>query len=174
MTKSYILAVALMLTVLTFFSVAPCIASEKATPEEVYELILKAMPVLEELGEEGLAAFNDPKGEFFYKDTYVIVIDCAKMVMAAHPNNKFIGIDLKNHMDKNPDPAKRKNPNVECCEVSKNPNGGWTEYYWEKLGETTPKRKIGFTIKVPGTDYILVAGIYDDVTSIDELNAQLD
>jgi len=174
MIKKIQLATTILLAFMAICQVIPCLASEKASPEEVYELILKAMPVLEELGEEGLAAFDEPNGEFFYKDTYVLVIDCAKMVMAAHPNNKLIGMDLKNSMDKNPDPAKRKNPNVECCEVSKNPNGGWTEYYWEKLGEDMPKRKIGFTIKVPGTDYILVAGIYDDVTSIDELNAQLD
>lgn len=151
----------------------PCQAQEKVTPEEVYDLILKAVPVIEQLGEEGLAAFNDPQGEFSLKDTYVIVIDCAKMVMAAHPNKKLIGMDLSNSLDKNPDPAKRKNPNLECCTVANNPNGGWTEYYWEKLGEDQPKRKIGFTLKVPGTDYILVAGIYDDTTSIDELNAQL-
>jgi cytochrome c len=145
-------------------------AEEKATPQEVYELILKAVPVIESLGEAGLEAFKDPKGEFVYKDTYVLVLDCAGMVLAAHPNNKLIGLDLKKNLDKNPDPAKRKNHDQEICVTGKNPNGGWVEYYWEKLGESTPSRKISFALQVPGTDYTLVAGIYDENTSVDELN----
>lgn len=145
-------------------------AGEKATPEEVYELILKAVPVVESLGEAGLDAFKDPNGEFVYKDTYVLALDCSQMVLAAHPNNKLIGLDLKNNQDKNPDPAKRKNHDREICEVSKRPNGGWVEYYWEKLGESTPSRKISFAIQVPGTDYALVSGIYDEGTSVDSLN----
>ena len=151
----------------------PVCAEEKATPEEVYTLILKAVPVVEELGEAGLEAFKDPKGEFVYKDTYVLVLDCANMVLVAHPNKKLIGLDLKNNFDKNPDPAKRKQHDREICQVSQRPNGGWVEYYWEKLGSTEPSRKISFTIRAPGTDYALVAGIYDETTSVDQLNASL-
>ena len=152
---------------------APSYAGEKATADEVYELIIKAVPVVEELGEPGLDAFKDPKGEFVYKDTYVLALDCTNMVLVAHPNNKLIGLDLKNNQDKNPDPAKRKNHDREICQVSKQPNGGWVEYYWEKLGSGQPARKISFAIQVPGTDYTLVSGIYDDATSVDELNASL-
>ncbi|WP_022666394.1 cache domain-containing protein [Desulfospira joergensenii] len=150
-----------------------CFAEESATPQEVFDLILKAVPVVEQLGEEGLAAFNDPNGEFVYKDTYVLAVDCAKMVMAAHPNEKLVGKNLKGFMDKNPDPAKRKEPNVEMCEAGKQPNGGWTEFYWVKLGDDQPLRKINFSIQVPGTEYTLIAGIYDEHTSLEELNAQL-
>lgn len=148
-------------------------AGDGATPQEVYELILKAVPVVESLGEEGLEAFKDPHGEFVYKDTYVLVLDCGNMVLAAHPNPKLVGLDLNNHEDKNPDPSKRKNQDKEICQVSKNPNGGWVEYYWEKLGESAPARKISFTIQVPNTEYALVAGIYDENTSVDELNAMV-
>jgi cytochrome c len=63
--------------------------------------------------------------------------------------------------------------NLEISAASKTPTGGWVEYYWEKLGETTPSRKISFAIQVPGTDYTLVAGIYDDTTTVDELNAMV-
>ena len=159
----------------TFGAFAPmrALAGDNATPDEVYGLILKAVPVIEELGPEGLEAFQDPHGEFVYKDTYVLVLDCANMVLAAHPNKKLIGLDLKNHLDKNPDPAKRKNHDAEICKVSARPNGGWVEYYWEKLGSSEPARKISFALKVPGTDYTVVAGIYDEATSVEELNATL-
>jgi cytochrome c len=43
----------------------------KATPKDVYDIVLKAYEVVKALGDEALPAFNDPKGEFLYKDTYV-------------------------------------------------------------------------------------------------------
>ena len=95
------------------------------------------------------------------------------MVLVAHPNNKLIGLDLKKNVDKNPDPAKRKQHDRELCEVSQRPNGGWVAYYWEKLGSKEPSRKISFAIRAPGTGYALVAGIYDEATSVDALNASL-
>ena len=170
MKRTHSLIAAFVFVALLAIPFSAAVAQDKATPQEVYELILKAVPILESLGEAGLEAFKDPKGEFVYKDTYVLVLDCAGMVLAAHPNNKLIGIDLTKNMDKNPDPAKRKNHDQEICDVSKNPNGGWVEYYWEKLGESAPSRKISFALQVPGTDYTLVAGIYDDNTSVEELN----
>ncbi len=124
-----ILFSAIALLGLVIFSAVPGLAQERATPQEVYELILEAVPVIEELGEEGLEAFKDPNGEFVYKDTYVLVLDCDNLVLAAHPNEKIVGIDLSNHLDKNPEPDKRKNHDKALCKVGSRPNGGWVEYY---------------------------------------------
>ena len=168
-----IYAIVCAIATLIFLPCSQTFAQGKATSDDVYQLILRAVPVMEELGDAGLEAFKDPKGEFVYKDTYVLVLDCDKMVLAAHPNNKLIGIDLKDHLDKNPDPGKRKNQDREVCEVSTRANGGWVEYYWEKLGSDVPSRKISFTVRVPNTGYALVSGIYDDTTSVEELNARL-
>ena len=66
----------------------PAMAQDKATTKDVYDLIIKAAEVMQSLGEEGLEAFKDPKGEFTYKDTYVLVIDCAAMKMLAHPQSQ--------------------------------------------------------------------------------------
>ncbi len=46
---------------------------------------------------------------------------------------------------------------------------GWLEYYWDETvnGET---RKVGFTIGLPGTSYALVSSIYEETSSLDELN----
>ena len=137
----------------SFYWRPPLWAQENAKADDVYELILKAVPVLEELGQDGLAAFNDPKGEFVYKDAYVFVIDCATMTMAAHPAKQLAGSDLSNSRDKNPDPAKVKQHGKEMCELSRQPNGGWLEYWWNKLGSDEVARKIGFVIGVQGTSY---------------------
>ena len=174
MLKRFVLTVFTVFLALVLVG-APAMAqdSSQATTDEVYDIILKAVNVLGTLGEEGLAAFNDPKGEFSYKDTYVMVINCDTMKIVAHPNPKLVGLDVAEGMDKNPDPAKQINPNVAVCEVKKNPNGGWVEYYWEKLGETTPSRKISFALGVPETPWVLVAGIYNDTISVQELNAKI-
>ena len=55
----------------------------------------------------------------------------------------------------------------------KDPNGVWVEYWWEKLGEEKPARKISFMVQVPGQPFQVTAGIYDDSTSVEELNKSL-
>jgi len=136
---------------------------DKATAEDVYDLVLKAHGVLSSLGEKGLEAFNDPKGEFVYKDTYVFVQQCPKYVVA-HPFalDKLKGKDLT---------GVYPHQNT-LCEGAKNPKGTWVEYQWPKPGETKPSRKIGFIIPVEGTPYAVVASIYSDDLSVDELNAK--
>lgn len=146
------------------------LAQESATPQEVYDKVLAASATLEQLGEEALPAFKDPKGEFVWKDSYVFVIDCKKDVIVAHPNNKLIG--LKNSVVKDK-PGNIREPiilGVEFCKAAQNPNGGWVAYYWEKLGSDKPERKITFAVSVPGQPYTVAAGIYDDKTDIDALN----
>lgn len=157
--------------VVVFSNVA--VAAEKATPEEVYEKILQGAEILSTLGDEGLAAFNDPKGDFAWKDTYVFVINCDTLKVVAHPKAGRIGADISNNKDKNPDSAKVKNHSIMMCEVSKRPQGGWVDYYWTKLGEEKAYRKISFALQTPGTPYTVAAGIYNDDINVDELNDQL-
>lgn len=157
----------------TIFPLSMAMAEGKATPEEVYEKILQANEVVQQLGDEGLAAFKDPKGEFVWKDSYVFVIDCAKMTIVAHPKAKRIGAELQNNKDKNPDPEKKIYHNRAQCKIAETPNGGWVSYYWPKLKEEVASRKISFVLKSQGTDYALVAGIYNDNVNVETLNAQL-
>ncbi len=60
---------------------------------------------------------------------------------------------------------------VNLCEVVKNPNGGWVEYFWNKLGSDVPVRKISYMLNVPGQPYEVGAGIYNSDKTLDELNA---
>jgi hypothetical protein len=148
---------------MTFIS-STVLAQDKATPEDVYEMILKAHGVIKSLGEEGLEAFNDPKGEFVFKDSYVYVNMCPKEVVA-HPFvlDKVKGRDLRTEL-----------PFINrICEGAKDPNGSWVEYEWPKPGETEPSRKIAFVLAVEGTPYQVAAGIYNDDISVEELNAAI-
>ena len=147
------------------------LAREKATPQEVYDMVLKAAQMIEQLGPDGLKALSDTK-EFVWKDSYVWAVNCSEKKVAAHPSKKYIGLDLSKIYDKNPDESKRKLHNLEMCEGAANPQGVWVEYYWEKLGQKEPARKISFMIQVPGQPYQVTAGIYDDTTTVEELNAK--
>ena len=153
--------VLLMVLLLAAALAGPVQAQEKATPQDVYDMVIKAYEVIKNLGDEALPAFNDPKGEFVFKDSYVFVNKCPEYV-AAHPFalDKLKGKDLRPIY-----PFQNA-----FCEGAKNPNGAWVEYMWPKPGETEPSRKIAFIISVTGTPYQVAAGIYNDDITIEELN----
>jgi cytochrome c len=132
-----------------------------ATTEDVYNLVLKAYEVVSALGEEALPAFNDPKGEFVYKNTYAYIENCPHAMMA-HPFalDKLKGVDLDKAFEFN----------TRLCKAGEQPGGGWAEYNWPKPGETEPSRKVAYGIKVGGTPYTIFAGIYSDTASIEDLN----
>lgn len=167
MRKSLIMVTVFMSFLMVFAGMG--VAGEKATPQEVYEKVLAAAQMIEQLGPDGLTALSDTK-EFVWKDSYVWAVNCSEKKLVAHPNKKLIGLDLSKVYDKNPDKSKRKLHNLEMCEGVANPNGVWVEYWWEKLGEDKPSRKISFMVQVPGQPYQVTAGIYDDKTTLEELN----
>ena len=143
-------------------------AGGNATPQEVFEMVLNGAAVLESLGEEGLQAFNDPNGEFVWKDTYVQVYNCEAQKTVGHPIASYLEFPSEewwNVQDKKGTYLTRL-----LCEASKDPYGGWVEYWWPKVGETEPSRKITFIIQVPGHPYQVSAGIYDATLSLEELN----
>ena len=168
MNKKFVISISFLMV--SFLSIAGSgFADEKATPQEVYQMVVNAATMVETLGEEGLKALSDSK-EFVWKDSYVWAVNCSEGKVAAHPNKKLIGVDFSKTYDKNPDASKRKLHNLEMCEGAKSPYGIWVEYWWEKLGDTKPARKISFMIQVPNQPYQVAAGIYDETTSIKELN----
>ena len=133
-----------------FLPATSTLAEEKATPNEVYELILSAVPVLQQLGEQDLVAFNDPKGEFVYKDTYVLVHDCEKMVMAAHPNPKFVGFDLNKIVDKTRTPPNARTNPLKWARSASDPTAaGWntTGRCW---AAPSPPAKSALRFRSPG------------------------
>ncbi len=140
-------------------------AEESAMPEEVVAKVKSAAEFLSRAGEEGLVQFNDPKGSWVWKDTYVFVMNCGKEDMTAHVNSKLIGVKLVNFIDKN-----GRYLCYDLCAEALNPKGGWTEYWWPKAGTTVPERKISYILKVPGQPYEVSAGIYNPKMTLKQLN----
>lgn len=162
-----------MLTVVMALSFACAALAEEAavTPEEIIAKVREAAKYLEENGEAGLADFNKAEGPWVWSGTYVFVFDCGKGVIAAHPNNKLIGVELGSRKDE-----KGVQYNLKLCEESKKPNGGWVEYWrptdmMDEEGNMKFRRKISYILSVPGQPYEVGAGIYEPSMTVEELNA---
>ncbi len=165
-----ILTASLMFTLLITGS---AFAGATATTAEVYEKVLQAAEVVSSLGEEAFPAFNDPKGEFTWKENFVLVMDCKEGKIVAHPSPKLIGLNAAAVKDKKTGRLILK----EACE-NVNPNGNWMEYWWTRAGAggaASEKlyRKVIFILPVEGTPYQVGASMFSDDASLVELNGSL-
>lgn len=139
------------------------LASEKATPLEVVQKVVAAEKFLAQNVSNNLHHFNNIDSDWSWGGTYVFVLDCSKITVAAHPVQPgLIGKDLAELRD-----VKGKLFFIELCEASK--NNGWVEYYWPKPGEKESSRKISYMRQVPGSKFQVGAGLYEDVLELEEL-----
>ena len=131
-------------------------AADAATADEVVAKVKEAAADVAAHGDAALAAYNDPKGKWAWKDTYVFVMDCKTGVMSAHPSTQVKGMklaDLKGKAGENLGPSL-------CAAASKGANGGWVEYQWTKPGADGNHRKVSYV--KPAGNYAVGAGVYDD------------
>jgi cytochrome c len=138
---------------------------DKATPQEVIQKVREAANTLSKSGESGLPQFNQESGPWVWKDTYIFVFDCPKGTIAAHPvRHDLVGKDARTLKG-----ARGTEFFPKLCEATNNPSGVWVEYWWPKPGEKEASRKVSYAIKAGNTPYIVGAGIYDDKTSVADL-----
>ncbi len=157
-----------LIFLLIMMSAQAALADEGATPQEVFQHVVKAAEVVKVLGEESFPAFNNLKGEFAWKDTYVFVFDCKKLTTVAHPMSDVVGLPA----DKLKCKKSGKKILIDACNNT-NPKGYWQEYWWPKRGETTSFRKVCLFIPVEGTNLFLGCGIYNKTTPLSDLNKLL-
>jgi hypothetical protein len=70
----------------------PSYEDMRATPDDARRLIEKAILYLNEHGtEKAFAAFNDPTGEFCYKDAYIFAIDMNGIILAHGGDIELVG-----------------------------------------------------------------------------------
>ena len=162
MTKIKILA---PLAVLIVALSVVVVGQEKATPQEVVAKVREAAVVLSKTGD--VAQFNQQHGRWVWKDTYVFVHDCDKKVIAADPAAPdLVGHEFMSLKDTKGNSLFVKNY---CAEARKS-SGIWSEYWWPKPGEKESSRKLTYSLSAKGTPYVVVAGVYDDLATIDELS----
>src|SRR2546426_8009840 len=151
---------------LAILNVALCtvaVGQDKASAQEVVAQLREAASTLSKTGD--LAQFNQKQSPWVWKDTYIFVEDCDKKVVAAHPiKPELIGQDIMSLKD-----TKGNTFLGASCEATKKPSGVWVEYWWPKPGEKEGFRKVSYIANAPNTPYVVGAGIYDDKTTVAEL-----
>jgi cytochrome c len=158
---------ALMLSTLAVTSAPVHATDDRATAQEVIAKVRQASSELSKT--HNVVQFNSKSGPWLWKDSYIFVVDCDKMVNAAHPVRSDIrGVPMAAIKDAKgnslyPDPAA-------FCEQARKPAGVWTEYWWVKTDETQGSRKISYHLGAEGTPYVVAAGIYDDKLTIAQLS----
>ncbi|MBN1930872.1 MAG: cache domain-containing protein [Desulfobacterales bacterium] len=161
----YISILSVLSLLVTLWIPSTILAADTASPEEVILKVREASKFLNSKGDAGLKEFMPPCKQWVWKDTYIWVIDPTKMTDAAHPiKPKLCGMDLAGLRD-----IKGSYFFAQFCEVGKEPNGGWVEYWWPKVGENKPSRKISYILPVPNTPYLVASGIYNESVTLDEL-----
>ena len=139
----------------------------KATPQEVYQKVAEAAQFLAESGEKGLKEFENPRGKFVWKDTYVWVTECAKNYCLPTPKSRDLGLSLsqmKCHQ------TGRLYILGLCDDMAAHPEGAWVEHWQPRPGFDQPQRKVSFMKPVPNSPYQVISDIFDDTTTLEQLN----
>jgi cytochrome c len=139
----------------------------KATPKEVYQKVTEAAQFLSKWGEQGLKEFENPTGKFVWKDTFVWVTECEKNYCLPTPKSPDLGLNLsqmKCHL------TGKLYILALCDDMATHPEGSWVEHWQPRPGFGAPQRKVSFMAQVPDSPYQVVSDVFDDATSLAELN----
>ena len=144
-------------------------AADQATPQEIVQKVREARELLKGTGETKLSEFNSKDSKWIWKDTYVFVVDCEKVVVVGHPiNQNLLNRDMIGLKD-----IKGNYFFVQYCEMAREDGDGWIEYWWPKPGQEKPSRKISYISRVPDSTLTVGSGIYDETITLDELKRLL-
>jgi hypothetical protein len=138
----------------------------KATPGEVYRKVAEAARFLAREKENGLGEFQNPQGRFVWKDTFVWVTECEKNYCLPTPQVRNLGLELSQR--KCHQTGKLYVLSL-CDAVAAKPDGVWAEYWLPRPGFNAPQRKVGFMMQVPGMPHQVIAEIFDDSTTLEQL-----
>ena len=135
--------------------------ANKATVAECISMCKAAAEMILADKDAALAEIAKSNGQFVWKDSYVFAMNL-KGKMLAHPMMPgLVKMDsLLTVPDKNA--KKPKMLFVDFVVMAATQGEGWVEYMWPKPGTTEPSIKETYIYRVPGTSFLVGAGIYRD------------
>jgi cytochrome c len=142
-------------------------AADAATANEVVGKVKEAAAAVKANADVTLSEFDKKDGKWAWKDTYVYALDCTAGVVKAHPSPQVKGNKVTEVLK---DKATGKEFGTALCDAAKKANGGWVEYMWTKPGAEGNHRKIAYVLSAG--NYQVVAGVYDDKVTVQELEAK--
>lgn len=131
--------------------------ADSATKEEIISKCQEAATFIRDNGiDAAVKTIGDKKGPFVWKNTYVFLLNMDGK-MLAHPikpelTQKESLLDVKD--------TAGKPLFMEFVEMANSKGKGWVDYMWPKPGQDKPVAKTSYIYRVPGTQYIVGAGIY--------------
>jgi cytochrome c len=149
-------AYAFIVPVLIVLLIGPCWAGS-ATQDEAIAKCQEAAKYIHDNGiDAAIKTIGDKKGPFVWKDTYVFLMNMDGK-MLAHPikpelTEKSTLLEVKD--------TAGKPLFAEFVKLADSKGEGWVDYMWPKPGQEKPAAKSSYIYRVPGTQYILGAGVY--------------
>ena len=124
-----------------------------STIDRFYDLSRKRLLSEDEAKRQAL---EQVKAIRYGHDDYFFVYD-ADYTAISHPDPLFMGKNLKNYRD-----AKGVLVVQELMKVSREQGGGFVPYWWKRLNERNPVRKMGYAIFYPKWRWMIGTGLYID------------
>jgi hypothetical protein len=134
------------ITIILFVVVSFAYAENRGTSAEAKTMLDKAIAFYKANGpEKAVAAFNDPKGPFVYKDLYVFAVNMNGRIIAHGIKPGLIGKSPREIRD-----ADEKNFIEEMITVAKTKGAGTVNYKWENPETLVVEKKTSYIVKVDG------------------------
>lgn len=129
-------------------------AEQYATSKDAELLVHRAALFMKKEGrQKAIAAFNDPRGPFIYRDLYVFAYDLGGTCLAHPTKPERVG---KNNLgDRDPD---GKEFVRERLQLAKKHGKGWQQYKFHNPATNKVEQKVAYFELVDGV--VLVAGAY--------------
>jgi signal transduction histidine kinase len=129
-------------------------AEERALPRDAESLVHRAVGFLRAEGKDkALAVFSDPKGQFTYRDLYIVVYDLQGKCLAHGAKKERIGKSFLAEKD-----ADGKLFVQERVQLAKEKGKGWQEYKFENPTSKKVETKVAYMERVD--DFVVLAGAY--------------
>jgi signal transduction histidine kinase len=139
-----------------FIVLVACQAYAGGDSDNVVDLVNKAVDIFKAQGkDQALKVLNASSGPLRKGALYTFALDF-KGSFVAHPVQE----DLRSHDAWELQDAKGKFIVQDFIKIAKEPGVGWSEYWWMRVGETSPTLKKTYIKRVPGEDILVGAGFY--------------
>ena len=149
--------VVLVAMVTMVFSLTAMAWAESATQDEAMAKCKEAAALVQEKGlDAAVKVIGSKTGPFVWKDSYVFLMDMSGNVLA-HP--------IVPALTERKDLLTVENSDgkflfKEFIKLANEKEEGWVDYMFPKPGAEEPVAKSTFVKRVPGTQYLVGAGIY--------------
>ena len=148
----------LVVALLAFLAPASVRAEEFATTKDAELMVHQAIAFMKKEGKQtALAVFSDPKGQFRYKDLYIMAYDLDGRCLAHGAKKERIGKLLIDEKD-----VDGKQFVKERIDIAKKHGKGWQEYKFANPTTNKVEQKVCYFEAYDGV--VVVAGAYKKKT----------